>query len=123
MASSKVLCVLMICIVLGSAVPMIEAGLPCPRIRGMIAPCLSYLQKGGKPLDTCCNGIKGLVSSATTPKDRQDACRCLQQSASMVSGLNPTFAEQLPSKCGANIPYKISKSTNCNTYIYLHNSI
>ncbi|XP_024017878.1 non-specific lipid-transfer protein 1 isoform X2 [Morus notabilis] len=115
MASSKLLCVLVICVVLGAALPMTEAGLPCPRIRGLVAPCLTYLQKGGQPNPNCCGGIKTLVSSATTTKDRQDACRCLQQSAGMVSGLVPAFAEALPSKCGANIPYKISKSTNCNS--------
>ncbi|PON51604.1 Lipid transfer protein/Par allergen [Parasponia andersonii] len=112
MASAKLLSVLVIVAVVASVVPMTEA-LTCGQIQGSLAPCLGYLKTGGAPTTPCCNGIKSLVSLAKTTVDRQNACKCLKDAAGKVPGINPTFAASLPSKCGANIPYKISTSTNC----------
>ncbi|XP_062094678.1 non-specific lipid-transfer protein 1-like [Humulus lupulus] len=114
MANAKFVIVLAIVALVAAAVPMTEA-LTCGQIQGSLAPCLTYLKSGGAPATGCCKGIKDLVAMAKTTADRKSACNCLKNAASKVPGINPTFASALPSKCGANIPYKISTSTNCNS--------
>ncbi|XP_009372009.2 non-specific lipid-transfer protein 1 [Pyrus x bretschneideri] len=112
MASPKVVCVFLMWIVL--AAPLITgAALTCGQIKGGLAPCLAYLQNGGSPTPGCCRGIKGLVSSATTTADRQNACKCLKTVAAQIKTIKQANAAKLPSLCGVNIPYKISTSTNC----------
>ncbi|KAK9159283.1 hypothetical protein Scep_005857 [Stephania cephalantha] len=61
----------------------------------------------------CCNGVKSLLSLASTPADRKIACGCLKQAAS-GSTINPNYAAQLPGKCGVSIPYPISRSVDCS---------
>nr|B3A0N2.1 RecName: Full=Non-specific lipid-transfer protein; Short=LTP [Lycium barbarum] len=47
------------------------------------------------PLGGCCGGIK-------------------KSAAAGISGINYGIAAGLPGKCGVNIPYKISPSTDCS---------
>jgi hypothetical protein len=116
MASMKVACVvLLMCMVVA---PMAEAGISCGTVNGALAQCIPYL-KGTVPgpSEACCAGVKRLNAAAATTPDRQTACNCLKNAAGAISGLNTNNAGALPGKCGVNIPYKISTSTNCKTYV------
>ncbi|XP_020971907.1 non-specific lipid-transfer protein 1 [Arachis ipaensis] len=115
MASIRVTCVvLMVCMALLSA-PMVHGAISCGTVTVSLAPCLAYLQRGGAPPLACCQGVKNVLAGARTPADRKTVCTCLKTSAGQVPGINLANAGSLPSKCGVNIPYKISPSTNCNT--------
>ncbi|AED97171.1 putative plant lipid transfer protein/Par allergen [Arabidopsis thaliana] len=101
--------VLTVCIVAS-----VDAAISCGTVAGSLAPCATYLSKGGLVPPSCCAGVKTLNSMAKTTPDRQQACRCIQSTAKSISGLNPSLASGLPGKCGVSIPYPISMSTNCN---------
>ncbi|KAJ1419251.1 Plant lipid transfer protein/Par allergen [Sesbania bispinosa] len=117
MASVKFACVIVA--VMCMAAPMAEAAISCGMVTGSLAPCMGYLQGGAGPSAACCNGVKKLNGAAQTTPDRQAACNCLKNAAGSISGLNAANAAALPGKCGVNIPYKISTSTNCATYVNL----
>lgn len=122
MASSlKLACVLLLCMMVSCAVPFaVEAAqLSCSQIQGSLIPCLSYLRTGGQPSPSCCTAVTNLNKAASTTADRQNACRCLKSAAgaSTQGGLDPKYAAGLPALCKVNIPYKISISTNCDTYV------
>jgi hypothetical protein len=122
MASSmlvKVTCFAMVCLVLG--IPLADAALPCGQVQITVAPCLAYLRRPGPSVPApCCNGIRSLNSQAKTTPDRQSVCSCLKSTALSLPGLNLLAAATLPAKCGVNLPYKISPSIDCNTYISLN---
>ncbi|KAF3447961.1 hypothetical protein FNV43_RR08668 [Rhamnella rubrinervis] len=87
----------------------------CNQVVGYLTPCIPYVQNGGAVPVNCCNGIKTLYGLAQTTQDRQGVCNCLKQVVKNVpyTGPNVGLAAGLPSKCGLNIPYKISPSTDC----------
>ena len=115
MASLKFACVVLMCMAVVSA-PMVHA-ITCGQVTSALAPCLGYLRAGGAPPPGCCNGVRGLNSAAATTADRQAVCNCLKTAAGSIPGFNANNAAALPGKCGVNIPYKISTSTNCATYV------
>ncbi len=112
----KVACLVVMCMamvmIMGS--PIAEA-ITCGQVVSNLTPCLGYLRSGGPVPGGCCNGVKSLLAMARTTADRQDACNCLKSAVGTISGINLQNAESLPGKCGVNIPYKISTSTNCAT--------
>ncbi|CAJ1948340.1 unnamed protein product [Sphenostylis stenocarpa] len=117
MANLKVACmVAVVCMIVVSS-PLAHA-ITCTDVIRSLTPCLGYLRSGGSPLPACCSGVRGLNSAAKTTADRQTTCNCLKSLANngLGKGLNPNIAALLPGKCGVNIPYKISTSTNCATY-------
>nr|QUV72332.1 nsLTP [Anacardium occidentale] len=95
----------------------VALAISCSQVSTALGPCIDYLKTDGKgaPPANCCSGVDNVNNAARSTKDRQDACRCLQTAAKGISGLNDKTAASLPSKCGVNIPYKISTSTNCNS--------
>ncbi|MED6106891.1 hypothetical protein PIB30_008895 [Stylosanthes scabra] len=115
MASIKVSCiVLMVCMALVAA-PMVHGAISCGTVTSSMASCLEFLQAGGVPAPSCCQGVKSLLKSAQTTPDRRTVCSCLKTAAASIPTINLANAGQLPGKCGVNIPYKISPSTNCAT--------
>ncbi|KAJ6407667.1 hypothetical protein OIU84_011037 [Salix udensis] len=113
MATAKLVCALiLLCAVLSATMLSVDA-LSCGVVAGNLAPCLTYLKKGGPVPPPCCKGVGALNSAAKTTQDRRDACNCLKQTASKIGGVNAGFAAALPRACRVNIPYKISTSTNC----------
>ncbi|KAM1353414.1 hypothetical protein ACFX2H_032910 [Malus domestica] len=113
MASSAVIKLALV-VALCMAVSVAHA-ITCGQVSSSVAPCIGYLKSGGPVPPACCNGIRTINSLAETTPDRQAVCNCLKSLASSVSGVNPGNAESLPGKCGVNVPYKISTSTNCTT--------
>ncbi|KAI3677735.1 hypothetical protein L6452_37003 [Arctium lappa] len=107
----KVLCVVVACMVV--ATPYTEAAISCGQVAGKLAPCLNYLKVGGSVPKACCSGVKGLNDAAQSTPDRKTACGCLKSAYASNSGINPSYASSLPSKCGVSIPYKISPDTDC----------
>nr|GEW45855.1 non-specific lipid-transfer protein-like [Tanacetum cinerariifolium] len=107
----KILCVIVACMVV--VAPYAEA-LTCNDVTSKLAPCLNYLKSGGKVSPACCTGVKGLASAAKTTPDKKTACTCMKNAYKSFSGIDADNALGLPRKCGVNIPYKISLSTDCN---------
>ncbi|KAL2337628.1 hypothetical protein Fmac_012074 [Flemingia macrophylla] len=119
MASLKVACVVVLmCMVVMSA-HMAQGDVNCGQVASAVTPCLSYIRSGGAPAAACCSGVRSLNNAASNTKDRRAACKCLKNLAGSVTGLNANNAASLPGKCGVNIPYKISTSTNCDAYVKL----
>ncbi|MBN7124836.1 hypothetical protein BSU01_24585 [Erwinia billingiae] len=96
------------------AAPHAEA-ITCGQVTSSLTPCIAYLRSGGALPPACCSGVKSLNGAAKTTPDRQTACKCIKSAASSISGINFALAAGLPGKCGVNIPYKISPSTDCST--------
>nr|XP_043609500.1 non-specific lipid-transfer protein-like [Erigeron canadensis] len=102
------LCIVVTCMLL--AAPNAEAAISCGQVTSKLAPCITYLQKGGVVPPACCSGVKSLKAAAQTTPDRQAVCNCLKRAS---SGVNAGYAASLPGKCGVSIPYKISPTTDC----------
>lgn len=115
----KLMCLVVFCMVFCAPSKARAQQVTCNQVVRYLTPCISYVETGGSVPVTCCNGIKTLYGVAQTTQDRQSVCNCLKQAVSQVpySGFNVGLAAGLPSKCGINIPYKISPSTDCNTYM------
>ncbi|KAI5665063.1 hypothetical protein M9H77_24386 [Catharanthus roseus] len=89
-----------------------EAAMSCSTVINGIYPCYNYVMNGGDVPAACCNGIKSLNNAAKTRSDRQSVCSCLK---SMAKGISMNFDNiaSLPTKCGVNVPYKISPDMDC----------
>ncbi|GAU29990.1 hypothetical protein TSUD_160750 [Trifolium subterraneum] len=122
MASSmlvKVTCLALICLVLN--IPLANAALSCGQIQLTVAPCLGYLRNPGPSVPApCCNGLRNLNNQAKSTPDRRSGCRCLKSTIFSLPGINLSALASTPTKCGINLPYKISPSINCNTYFSDH---
>ncbi|KAF3638997.1 Non-specific lipid-transfer protein 2 [Capsicum annuum] len=110
----KIACFVLLCMVV--VAPSAEA-LSCSQVTSGLAPCLPYLQGRG-PLGGCCSGVKDLLAAAKTPADRKTACTCMKSTANSIKGIDAGKAASIPATCGVNIPYKISPSTDCSTYVF-----
>ncbi|PWA41078.1 plant lipid transfer protein/Par allergen [Artemisia annua] len=108
----KMACVVVACMVVFA--PNANAVITCGQVTAGLLPCLGYLRNGGPVPAACCNGVKGLNNAAKSPVDRKSACNCLKNSYNAIGGINGGNAGTLPGKCGVNIPYKISPSTDCS---------
>lgn len=100
--------------VLSLCAPHAVEGLTCGQVTGSLGQCINYLKKGGVVPPGCCSGVRNLNGLAKTPVDRKQACTCLKSIAGSIKGINYGLAAGLPGKCGVNIPYKISPSTDCS---------
>ncbi|KAI6673322.1 hypothetical protein NL676_001228 [Syzygium grande] len=113
---SKLSCFLLLLACLVTApLPAARATVTCSQVTTAMAPCIGYLRGAGPLPGTCCSGVQSLNGAAQTTADRQAACRCLQTAAGSIPGINFNLAAGLPGKCGVNVPYKISPSTDCNS--------
>ncbi|TKY65716.1 Non-specific lipid-transfer protein [Spatholobus suberectus] len=107
----KLACVVVMCMAVVCA-PMTAQAMTCNDMVGNLAPCLSYLMQGGAVSATCCNGVRTILGSAGTTSDKQTVCNCLKTAANTYP-INDNYAQALPGLCNVNVPYKISRSTNC----------
>ncbi|OIW00888.1 hypothetical protein TanjilG_20889 [Lupinus angustifolius] len=115
MAGIKVACLVMMCMIVVAA-PIAQAAITCGQVTSKLAPCITYLRSGGPVSGGCCGGVKALVAAAQSTADKQAACNCLKSAASAIK-FNPGNAASLPGKCRVSIPYKISSSTNCASFL------
>lgn len=99
--------------------PMMAQAMTCNDVTVNMAQCLSYLMQGGTPSTLCCSGVKNILGSAVTTVDKQTVCNCLKADAARYN-INDQYAQALPGFCKVNVPYKISRSTNCARYICLY---
>ncbi|XP_039054845.1 non-specific lipid-transfer protein 3-like [Hibiscus syriacus] len=120
MTSSNVLklasLLLIVCMAMTSAPEAADAAITCSDVVNRLMPCISYVQNGGQPTATCCNGVNTLYAQAQTSADRQSVCKCIKSAISgfQYSNFNLGNAATLPDKCNLHIPYKISPSIDCN---------
>ena len=112
--SACMVATLLMALVLVTAPLRVSGTITCTQMEEDLAPCLNYLQNGGVVPPSCCSGIKTLVSAAQTKTDRQAACVCIKTALAEIPGLKLDLASSLPSKCGVNVPFKISPSTDCS---------
>ncbi|KAL3615780.1 hypothetical protein CASFOL_040074 [Castilleja foliolosa] len=97
--------------------PPAEAAISCSTVANDLSPCINYVVYGGAaPPTSCCEGIKTLYKQASATADRQAVCSCIKSVASSATPTIVNNAASLPGKCGVNIPYKISPSTDCAKY-------
>ncbi|OIW07435.1 hypothetical protein TanjilG_19276 [Lupinus angustifolius] len=109
---------MLLCMFLG-AIPIAYGAVPCGEVQFKVAPCLGYIRgPGGVPPAPCCNGLRALNNEAKGTPDRQGVCRCLKSTVLSIPGLNLATVAAVPSKCGINLPYTVSPTTNCNMYVY-----
>ncbi|WVZ88276.1 hypothetical protein U9M48_034813 [Paspalum notatum var. saurae] len=87
----------------------------CGQVVGYITPCLSYaMGRAAAPGPACCAGVRSLADAARTAADRQATCNCLKQATAGMGALKPDLVAGIPAKCGVNIPYPISRTTDCS---------
>ncbi|KAG2404542.1 Non-specific lipid-transfer protein [Vigna angularis] len=94
---------------------MMVQGITCNEVTTYMSPCLSYLTNGGEVSDACCGGVRTILGAAGTTSEKQTVCNCLKEDANNF-GINDDYAQALPTRCGVSVPYKISRSTNCEKY-------
>ncbi|KAL8214808.1 hypothetical protein R6Q57_004257 [Mikania cordata] len=111
---TKVWCIVVLLVVLQAVTVREVEAVTCGEVVSAIGPCLGYLRNGGSPTKACCDGIKQLWNKARTTTDRRNICNCLKSASSSYRGVSGSYAASLPGKCGVNLPYKISPSTDCN---------
>ncbi|KAK9070002.1 hypothetical protein SSX86_010400 [Deinandra increscens subsp. villosa] len=97
------------------AARLTESAVTCDLVVSSLTPCETYLTKGGEVPNICCDGVKTLYKDANTTADRQMACRCMEQAATLVPGINIEYASSLPGICNVHLPYPISPTYNCST--------
>ncbi|XP_076918150.1 non-specific lipid-transfer protein 1-like [Bidens hawaiensis] len=110
----KISLAVVMCFMVATALYAVDGAVTCQTVVTSLTPCATYLTRGGQVPPACCNGITSLYKAASTTTDRQTACKCMEQAAGMVPGISLDAASSLPGKCGVNIPYKISPTTDCS---------
>ncbi|XP_042029081.1 non-specific lipid-transfer protein 3-like [Salvia splendens] len=110
----KLLCILIaVALIAAVAAPLSDAAISCTAVLHYVTPCKPYVTGGG-PIGPCCSGARSLNAAARTTSDRQKVCNCLKSETGRgYTQANLKKAEEIPSRCGINIPYKISRSTDC----------
>ncbi|KAJ4747731.1 Non-specific lipid-transfer protein [Rhynchospora pubera] len=94
--------------------PHMTSAITCSDVTSAVAPCSSYAYSGkGSPSASCCSGVRSLNSQAATGDDRRTVCNCLKNLAKAVS-FNAGAVAGLPGKCGVNVPFVISTTTDCS---------
>ncbi|CAN6362066.1 unnamed protein product [Urochloa humidicola] len=97
-----------------AASPVVNA-VTCGQVVDYLSPCISYAMggRGTAPPEACCSGVRSLNTAARTTGDRQAACKCVKQVTSSMPALKPGIVAGIPDKCGVDIPYPITSSTDC----------
>ncbi|KAL2330614.1 hypothetical protein Fmac_018195 [Flemingia macrophylla] len=107
----KLAMVVVLCMAMVGGRAVVE-GVTCAEVIQNLTPCLNYLMQGGEPSPNCCGGVRSTLGAAASTADKQTVCNCLKDAANRFA-INDNYAQALPSLCNVNVPYKISRSTNC----------
>ncbi|THU56467.1 hypothetical protein C4D60_Mb11t17560 [Musa balbisiana] len=122
MASSNALLAVALACLLLAAPHAAQAAIGCGQVVSYLIPCLGYAQGTGPLTEGCCSGVRALNGAAQTTPDRQATCNCLKRSAAGVSGIQPGLISGIPRKCGIDVPYRISPSTDCSRQVPDHHA-
>ncbi|PIA34124.1 hypothetical protein AQUCO_03900205v1 [Aquilegia coerulea] len=88
----------------------------CAEIAMKVTSCAPFvIGSAVQPSPECCNGVKQLKAMMVTKNDKREICNCLKIAASAYPKLKDAAIAALPAKCGAPLPFTISKNMNCNT--------
>lgn len=93
-----------------------QVTIKCDDVTNYLKPCMDYLLSGISVISQtgeCCTGIKNLNEVAKSSEDQQSVCNCLKEVARKAPSYMVKRAAVLPTKCGIQLPYQISPSTNC----------
>ncbi|BAU03659.1 hypothetical protein VIGAN_UM152600 [Vigna angularis var. angularis] len=115
MASLKVACMVVMWHGCGGA-PMMVQGITCNEVTTYMSPCLSYLTNGGEVSDACCGGVRTILGAAGTTSENKLSATVLRKML-ITSASTDDYAQALPTRCGVSVPYKISRSTNCENSV------
>ncbi|CAL1370071.1 unnamed protein product [Linum trigynum] len=92
----------------------------CNDVRSKAGPCLSYAEGKGDQNTVppaCCNGMRNISAEAKTVEDKKGVCNCLKQVFQMFKkGLVDSWLQQIPSRCGVDVPFKLSIDADCNRF-------
>ncbi|KAF5197770.1 Non-specific lipid-transfer protein [Thalictrum thalictroides] len=87
----------------------------CGELAMKVMPCAPYVTGSAvQPSPECCNGVKTLKSMMVTKDDTREMCKCLKAAASAYPSIKDEAIAALPDKCGAPLPFTISKNMNCD---------
>ncbi|KAJ8751319.1 hypothetical protein K2173_016503 [Erythroxylum novogranatense] len=89
----------------------------CERVTMLLSPCISYGVMGGVVAPGCCEGLKALDDAEKSTEDRQAACTCVKNGASMIPGLDYDRVNELPGLCGTTCPYRVTPDLDCSKQI------
>jgi hypothetical protein len=119
MAAARTASAVVLALVLAAAVVApARAAMSCATVYSTLMPCLEFVREGGTPARGCCSGIKDLLAQANNTPDRRTVCSCLKNVANSAGDSTIIGrASALPSKCNVALPYKISPSGNCASYV------
>ncbi|KAL9267073.1 Non-specific lipid-transfer protein-like protein [Drosera capensis] len=97
------------------AAPYVAGDRLCNQAETELIPCLPYLSDRAKtPDDKCCAGVKTLNKDATTTGSRKEVCGCLKGLLVKYPVVKDKNAGDLASKCKVDLPYKVSRNTDCS---------
>ncbi|KAJ1408717.1 Plant lipid transfer protein/Par allergen [Sesbania bispinosa] len=112
-STSTILVALLLLFVASSSL-ISETKVECDDLVSDLQPCIPYLKGGGdKPSPTCCEGAKALGCVGRNVQEKRDACKCIKAAAEIINP-KPENANDLPKKCGIQLPFKISQFMDCS---------
>ncbi|KAK4797364.1 hypothetical protein SAY86_029690 [Trapa natans] len=117
-AAPKLACLSIVLVIVATAAPMaVKASISCNTVVNDLVPCLNYVIYGGQVPTACCTGVQAVYNAARTTQDRQGVCSCLKSliNGYPISNAAANNAAALPSRCGINLPYKISPYADCRS--------
>ncbi|QCE01615.1 hypothetical protein DEO72_LG7g2914 [Vigna unguiculata] len=89
-------------------------GLTCDQEKTLVAPCVDFLtKKTDTPATPCCEGLKKIIESSPTKKEKKAACKCLKEAASQVPNLDKDRANNLCKTCKITVDFLFSKNFEC----------
>ncbi|WVY89940.1 hypothetical protein V8G54_035454 [Vigna mungo] len=87
--------------------------LTCEQEKALAKPCLDYLtKKTDAPSTSCCDGLKEIISSTPTKKEKEAACKCLT-SDPQVPDLDKDRANNLRKECKVKVYNFMSEDSDC----------
>ena len=118
MASSTRMMILVVVLAL-ALITSTEAAISCGTVTSNLIKCVPYLTGKASSLPAiCCNGVKTLYGATKNSRaDRITACNCVVRTAKTIPNINAASVSSLPGKCGVNLGYSPSPTTNCNGYV------
>ncbi|KAJ8649728.1 hypothetical protein MRB53_002751 [Persea americana] len=114
MAYSRVACLVLAFAML--ATHIVDAAIPCPRLKQRLYPCTVYLKNKSGDSGSCCHEVRMVNNALKTKVDRQTACKCILQEVHDTRGLDVNRLAKLPQTCRVSIRgYIVRQHFNCNS--------